>query len=301
MDWESEIDTPKLAPVKASWDDEDDIEGYEPEPAPSKPVAPSVVQPANPLPAQAVWGRAQGTAAVTEASRPWRPQSVVEPVVVVKAQPAAANSKAVLLTPAQKAQARQAAKGVALPEQVIKGPKVKKGPPRAIEIQEVLTEQKIETPILTQVATREEGEEKSKQSDLVVLKELFSTADEIQMRKIEKERDTEILRTLEPTTDKDFVVLAKAIATRVEPYSSSSHYRNFVKDLTKQLTDPLTPDDMNDVVHGLNAIINEKLKASKLSKGKPKRAPKVKLNITKGSEAEVDENYDAIGEYDDFM
>jgi len=89
----------------------------------------------------------------------------------------------------------------------------------------------------------------------------------------EKERNEEILRTLVPTSEKDFLILAKAIAKRTNKYSASFHYSNFVKELAKQLTDPLTIDDLYEIVNGINEIINDKLKSTK-TKGKKKRKEK---------------------------
>jgi len=118
-------------------------------------------------------------------------------------------------------------------------------------------------------------------------------------KRTDKERNEDILRNLEPKNDADFLMLARAIATQTDKYMGSSHYRNFIKELAKQLTDPLTTDDLNEILTGLNVILNDKLKASKVvSKGKAKKAKK-KLNVTKGSEANLEEEENDYDEYDE--
>jgi len=134
---------------------------------------------------------------------------------------------------------------------------------------------------------KKEGEEKAKEADLINAKDLFDGFGEtvVGVKYLsEKEKNDQVLRNFEPKTDKDFLILAKAIATRMDKYANTTHYKFFIKELAKQLMEPLSTEDLSSVVNGINALINDKLKATKGKKGKKVVAPKMKLNVTKGTD-----------------
>jgi len=156
------------------------------------------------------------------------------------------------------------------------------------------------------IKQKKESEERSKAADFVVAKDLFGDIDRIKnLPTNEKEKNDIILLELDPKDDYEFQELARAIAKRVEKYTTDFHYRNFVKELTKMCCESLTTDDMNDIVTALNVIVNAKLKAQKGGKGKGKKTQaKKKLNVAKKDDDEFENGGEdeLHGDYeDDFM
>jgi len=133
---------------------------------------------------------------------------------------------------------------------------------------------------------KQESETRPKESDYGHTQELFGTA--IQNAK-EREKINYILLNLDPKEEKDFLILAKAIANRVGAYNSvtKSIYIDLIENVTKEVTEQATVDDLNDLINFVTATLNDKIKKSK---PKTKLAPaKKKLNITKGNDVDFDD------------
>jgi len=78
-----------------------------------------------------------------------------------------------------------------------------------------------------------------------------------------------------------------------------SIFVTFIEDLGKDLCTNIELDDMKKVISVLNALYNEKVKASK-PKNKKKGVGKAKLNAGQGAIAD-DTRADGWNEYDDFI
>jgi hypothetical protein len=150
---------------------------------------------------------------------------------------------------------------------------------------------------------KKEAEDRAQESDLSHAQELFGKVIEK-----EREKNNEILISFPPNNEeKDFLVLANAIANRVEAYSIPKSifkppytYISFLKDVAREITEPASVDDVNDLINFVTATLNDKVKKSK-PKQKPKILPnKKKLTIAKGTNSvDLDEMEVDIDDRDD--
>jgi hypothetical protein len=148
---------------------------------------------------------------------------------------------------------------------------------------------------------KKENEDRAHESDYGHTQELFGKVIEK-----EREKNNEILISLTPNEEKDFLVLANAIANRVEAYSIPKSifkppytYISFLKDVAREITEPASVDDVNDLINFVTATLNDKVKKSK-PKQKPKILPKKKLTIAKGTNnVDIDEMEMDIDDRDD--
>jgi len=144
-------------------------------------------------------------------------------------------------------------------------------------------------------------EELVKESDFKNALDLFG-ADTVVVKKAVVTGD---LMTMTPATNADFTKFSQLLADRAKSFSESPHYAHLVKETVKSLCEPLSVDDVRDLVKILNLLVNDKIKSVKGGKGKPApKKPGAKLNVKGGANEEnfedhIGDKYDDIA--DDFM
>jgi len=151
---------------------------------------------------------------------------------------------------------------------------------------------------------KQDAEDRVKEFDYKNTLLLFGIDAPPKMSEKEKEKNDDILKNLIPSEEKDFMVLAKAIATRVECYNTNYNYMSFLKDLAKEIVEPASSEDVSDLMKSMTAILNDKLKNSKPKKPKVTTKAKGKLLITKGADNDFEfDDLDAVDrdDGDDFM
>jgi hypothetical protein len=114
--------------------------------------------------------------------------------------------------------------------------------------------------------SKQEAEEKAQRSDYGHAQELFGMS---KLSAKERENNNEILLSLTPKNEKDFLTLAKAVVTRVEAYSTiellqkNYYYTDLIKDLSKNIADSASTEDFNEIIHFVTIILNDKVKKNK--------------------------------------
>jgi len=98
------------------------------------------------------------------------------------------------------------------------------------------------------------------------------------------------LDTFKPNSEKDFSKYADMLAAKITTYAESYHYPAFLKNLLRDVTMAMDPDDIKELVTALNVIANEKIAASKKKKAAPKK--KAPTKMTNIHEDIVDDEYD---------
>jgi len=140
-----------------------------------------------------------------------------------------------------------------------------------------------------------------KESDFKNALDLFG-ADTVAVKKAVVSGD---LMSMTPSTNADFTKFSQLLSDRAKTFSESPHYPHLVKESVKSLSEPLSVDDVRDLVKILNLIVNEKIKSVKGGKAKPAaKKPGAKLNVKGGASEEnfedhISDKYDDIA--DDFM
>jgi len=128
------------------------------------------------------------------------------------------------------------------------------------------------------------------ESDLQNAKELFGDT----MSSI----DTAVFSSIPLDTREDFNSFRRAIVDKIKNSEKSTHHAMFVEDLCRELCTNMDGDDIKKIGATLSALYNEKLKASKPTKGKKKKG--TALRKDKEGDYEVVYGYQD-GLYDDFI
>jgi len=244
MSWEDDEDWDNPSnlvlpppPLQKTWEDEEDLEGWDDEPEEKTPE------------------QVDNVAAPEESRENWREK---KPWAEKKEAPKIVAQPKPVPPPQQAPKPKKVPKSIAKREMALK--------------EELENQKEVVAPLTSQDIhkLKKEGEERAKAADLINAKDLFDGVGEVVSVGVkylsEKEKNDQLLRNFEPKTDKDFLILAKAIATRMDKYTNSPFYKYFIKELAKQMMEPLTIDDLNIVVNGLNALINDKVKSTKAKK-----------------------------------
>merc|ERR1712168_1231125 len=87
----------------------------------------------------------------------------------------------------------------------------------------------------------------------------------------------------------------------VDRLEKKPYFVSFVEDLTRDFCINLETDEIKRVTTVLNGIYNEKVKASKPTKGKKKAANKAKLNSGNNAITDSMANDFGYSEFDDFI
>eukprot|EP01123_Difflugia_compressa_P006731 TRINITY_DN19081_c0_g1_i1.p1 TRINITY_DN19081_c0_g1~~TRINITY_DN19081_c0_g1_i1.p1 ORF type:complete len:253 (-),score=88.83 TRINITY_DN19081_c0_g1_i1:25-783(-) len=186
-----------------------------------------------------------------------------------------------------------------------KKPKVKGGKSKK-EIEMEKEKEEIQITAEEKRRLKEEAEEKVREADLIVARDLFDGIEDGEKgdheSQIQKQFD-KLLVTFNPKEEKDWKEYVKAIGKRIEKYGEDQHYILFVKELMKLATVQLDNDDLNEITKALTLIQNEKLKAQKgKGKIKAKTTAKKKLNLPKkGGDMLADDDEELIDDEYDFM
>merc|ERR1711915_584618 len=141
-------------------------------------------------------------------------------------------------------------------------------------------------------------------------------AEKLRLQKIQEDADLQLANDLmgakdeeefnfdciDISTVKGLDEFRRAIVKKIkmtERLEKKSIFVTFIEDLGKDLCTNIELDDMKKVISALNALYNEKVKASK-PKNKKKGVGKVKLNLGQGAIPD-DNRAEGWNEYDDFI
>lgn len=110
--------------------------------------------------------------------------------------------------------------------------------------------------------------------------------------------------TMIPQNKEDFDQLSKAIVEKVQLFSSSSHYQDFVEGLIKDLTLDLQATTLKKIKIHVETLHSTKMKEEKASKAGGKKGGKGRSNVKMDLDKDIfggssGPNYE--DEYDDFM
>jgi len=133
-------------------------------------------------------------------------------------------------------------------------------------------------------------------SDRLLAQELMGTSDK-------EEEEIEALDAFDLKDSSSIESFRKSLISKirsVDRLEKKAYYVSFVEDLTRDLCINLETDEIKRVTTVLNGIYNEKVKASKPTKGKKKAANKAKLNSGQGAITDSVNDY-GYSEYDDFI
>jgi DNA repair exonuclease SbcCD nuclease subunit len=109
----------------------------------------------------------------------------------------------------------------------------------------------------------------------------------------EAEAKTEItLDSFKPRGERDYIKLAELVSKKVEPFSASAFYTTFLKEMLRQTTVNVEPEDVKDLIATLNVVVNDKLKASSAKKGKKIKKKAPTKTTAAVHEDMVDDEYD---------
>jgi hypothetical protein len=100
------------------------------------------------------------------------------------------------------------------------------------------------------------------------------------------------LDTFKPKSEREYIKLAELVSKKVEPYSASAFYTTFLKELLRQTTIHVEPEDVKDLIATLNVVVNDKLKASSAKKGKKGKKKAPTKTTAAVHEDMVDDEYD---------
>jgi len=95
-----------------------------------------------------------------------------------------------------------------------------------------------------------------------------------------------------PKDARDFDALADSFSKKLNLYSTSTHYTNFLKNLFRQLTANLESNDISQIATSLSVLANEKIKSEKEKKKKKTVTKRAAVNL---KNEDVEE-----GDYDEF-
>eukprot|EP01120_Amphizonella_sp_Union-15-10_P001785 TRINITY_DN1192_c0_g1_i1.p1 TRINITY_DN1192_c0_g1~~TRINITY_DN1192_c0_g1_i1.p1 ORF type:complete len:218 (-),score=78.28 TRINITY_DN1192_c0_g1_i1:96-749(-) len=148
----------------------------------------------------------------------------------------------------------------------------------------------------TKILTKEELRERELLADYDEAQSLFSGVVQNSEKSKSALEEIDALKTFEPKTKLEFEKFADMITQVVSKYQTSLFYREFLKNLLKQLTSGLLVEDLKELVSALNVIMNDKVKKKKTVKKKGV-APKITAKLEE-EKAVVTGDYD---EFEDFM
>jgi len=135
-------------------------------------------------------------------------------------------------------------------------------------------------------------------SDLLLAEELMGTD-----KTEEEEEENKALDAFDLKDSRSMDSFRQALVNKirsVDRLEKKPYFVSFVEDLTRDFCINLETDEIKRVTTVLNGIYNEKVKASKPTKGKKKAANKAKLNSGQGA---INDSVNDFGysEYDDFI
>jgi len=122
--------------------------------------------------------------------------------------------------------------------------------------------------------------------DLLLAEELMGTDDQ------EKD-ENKALDAFELKDSRDMDSFRQALVKKirsVDRLEKKPYFVSFVEDLTRDLCLNIETEEIKRVTTVLNGIYNEKVKASKPTKGKKKAANKAKLNSGQGAITDLQDN-----------
>jgi len=177
--------------------------------------------------------------------------------------------------------------------------KEKRQQEKAEERRKQLEEEKLAETPEQKLAEKLKMQKIQEDSDLLLAEELMGTDD--------KEKDeNKALDAFELKDSRDMDSFRQALVKKirsVDRLERKPYFVSFVEDLTRDLCLNIETEEIKRVTTVLNGIYNEKVKASKPTKGKKKAANKAKLNSGQGAITDSMGNNDFgySNEYDDFI
>ncbi|KAJ3311036.1 Eukaryotic translation initiation factor 3 subunit J [Boothiomyces sp. JEL0838] len=102
------------------------------------------------------------------------------------------------------------------------------------------------------------------------------------------------LETMDPKSRQEFEDYAKLVMKKFATFENQPSYAHFVEILVREMVIPCSLDDTRKISSSLTAMINEKQKAMKDSKGKKKPVKKSLATAPRGAlgDAQYDDEYD---------
>lgn len=141
-------------------------------------------------------------------------------------------------------------------------------------------------------------QKKVEDADLELAKEMLEDGGD------DDEEEVLLIEAMNPKTKADFNAMAAAILAKVAKYEASPFYKDFVKDVSRDMCVALSADEVRKVGSTLEVLRSEKQKAMKGKQKTTKGKKKAQLGgAGKGGRGGGDDVFGAYGreEYDDFM
>jgi len=139
------------------------------------------------------------------------------------------------------------------------------------------------------------------EADLDNAKDLFSIGDGVK----EAQAETITIDSIRPESDADFTRLAEMIGEKCRQLNKNPkrtlRYMKFVKEVIRNITKDLNPDDAKEINQFTGLLSNDALNKFKKSKGyKKKTSKKPHAKVDRAGDMD-DGQYDQYDEYDGFM
>ncbi|KPM04656.1 eukaryotic translation initiation factor 3 subunit J-like protein [Sarcoptes scabiei] len=132
------------------------------------------------------------------------------------------------------------------------------------------------------------------EGDLALAKETFG---------VSSSSDSSALDSIRLATKDDFEEFRKALNEKLNPFTRSPHYLDFLDNLFRSLATSLQTDDIKKLITTLNAVCNEKIKSQKQQTSKAKKANKKNagIRIERDNDYSYDQYADDYNDYNDFL
>lgn len=139
-------------------------------------------------------------------------------------------------------------------------------------------------------------------------------AEKLRQRKLQEEAELEIVKatygvedapqgidSANPSSKEDFDKLREAINSKVQDFSKSEHFLEFVTDLVQNMCVNLPSAEIKKLSTSLTALANEKSKMDKAATASKKKGGKFKAQLKLDDKDLTSEFSEYGGDYDDFI
>lgn len=131
------------------------------------------------------------------------------------------------------------------------------------------------------------------EADLEVAKEMLGV----------DENDEDSIDRMNPKSKEDFVVFEQALQKKIQSFSKSDHYSDFIEELIRNLSVTLSMNDLRKLKASVDNMSAEKLKAEKGDKNKKNKGKgKAKLRLDNSTIPDYNEfSAYTVDDYEEFM
>nr|BAH70695.1 ACYPI001822 [Acyrthosiphon pisum] len=131
------------------------------------------------------------------------------------------------------------------------------------------------------------------EADLEVAKEMLGV----------DESDEDSIDRMNPKSKEDFIVFEQALQKKIQSFSKSDHYSDFIEELIRNLSVTLSMNDLRKLKASVDNMSTEKMKAEKGDKNKKNKGKgKAKLRLDNSTIPDYNEfSAYTVDDYEEFM